>query len=49
MTWTVNEFDLVIFGPGEEKLPYQLNEYVSVEDYLGKIVLFKEAIKAYLK
>ena len=43
------DFDLVIYGPGEENLPHQLNEYVSVEDYLSKIDLFKEAIKEYLK
>lgn len=43
------DFDLVIYGPGEEKLPHQLDEYVSVEDYLSKIDIFKEAIKAYLK
>ncbi|MFW3497153.1 hypothetical protein [Aerococcus viridans] len=34
-------FDLVIFGPGEEKGPNQSNEYVSVEDDLSKIDLFK--------
>lgn len=35
------DFDLVIFGPGEEKGPNQSNEYVSVEDDLSKIDLFK--------
>lgn len=43
------DFDLVIYGPGEENLPHQLNEYVSIEDYLSKIDIFKEAIKEYLK
>ncbi|MGH2103659.1 hypothetical protein [Aerococcus urinaeequi] len=34
-------FDLVIFGPGKEKGPNQSNEYVSFEDDLSKIDLFK--------
>lgn len=44
-----HDFDLVIYGPGVGNLPHQLNEYVSIEDYLNKIDLFKEAIKRYLK
>lgn len=43
------DFDLVIHGPGVGNLPHQLNEYVSIEDYLAKIDLFKEAISTYLK
>lgn len=35
------DFDLVIFGPGEEKGPNQSNEYVSVENDLSKIDLLK--------
>ena len=42
------DFDLVIFGLGEEKWPHQLNEYVSVEDYLSKIDLFKAYSKLQL-
>lgn len=38
---TEKDIDLVIFGPGEEKGPHQLNEYVSVEDDLSKVDLFK--------
>lgn len=44
-----HDFDLVIYGPGVSNLPHQLNEYVSIEDYLNKVDLFKKAIKRYLK
>lgn len=38
---TEKDIDLVTFGPGEEKWPHQLNEYVSVEDDLSRVDLFK--------
>lgn len=42
-------FDVVIYGPGESTLPHQLDEYVSIEDYLSKIDEYKAIIKEYLK
>ena len=42
------DFDLVIFGLGEEKWPHQLNEYVSVEDDLSRVDLFKAYLKLHL-
>lgn len=43
------DFDVVIYGPGESSLPHQLDEYVSIEDYLSKIDEYKAIIKEYLK
>ena len=42
------DFDLVTFGPSEEKWPHQLNEYVSVEDDLSRVDLFKAYLKLHL-
>lgn len=48
-TQTDNQFDVVIYGPGVSTLPHQLDEYVSIEDYLSKIEEYKAIIKEYLK
>lgn len=48
-TRTDNTFDLVIYGPGVTTLPHQVNEYVSIKDYLSKIDEYKLIIKEYLK
>lgn len=48
-TQTDNKFDLVIYGPGVSTLPHQVDEYVSIEDYLSKIEEYKAIIKDYLK
>ncbi|AMB98610.1 succinyl-diaminopimelate desuccinylase [Aerococcus urinaehominis] len=47
-TKTDNQFDLVIYGPGVSTLPHQVNEYVSIEDYLTKIDEYKAIISDYL-
>ena len=44
-----NNFDVVIYGPGVSTLPHQVDEYVSIEDYLSKIEEYKAIIKKYLK
>ena len=44
-----NTFDVVIYGPGVSTLPHQVDEYVSIEDYLSKIEEYKAIIKEYLK
>lgn len=44
-----NNFDFVIYGPGVSTLPHQVDEYVSIEDYLSKIEEYKAIIKKYLK
>lgn len=44
-----NEFDVVIYGPGVEDLPHQVDEYVLVEDYLGMIDGYKAVFGEYLK
>lgn len=48
-TQTKNNFDIVIYGPGVSTLPHQVDEYVSIEDYLSKIEEYKAIIKEYLK
>lgn len=42
------EFDLVIFGPGEPALPHAVDEYVRVDDYLNFIDVYKETYQIYL-
>ncbi len=44
-----NEFDLVIYGPGVSDLPHQVDEYVSIENYLEMIDNYKAIYKEYLK
>ncbi|WHX25019.1 ArgE/DapE family deacylase [Virgibacillus halodenitrificans] len=44
-----NEFDLVIYGPGVPDLPHQIDEYVSIENYLEMIDTYKAIYKEYLK
>ncbi|MFD1387279.1 M20/M25/M40 family metallo-hydrolase [Oceanobacillus oncorhynchi subsp. oncorhynchi] len=44
-----NEFDVVIYGPGVEDLPHQVDEYVLIEDYLGMIDDYKAIYEEYLK
>ncbi|MFD2212032.1 ArgE/DapE family deacylase [Virgibacillus halophilus] len=44
-----NEFDLVIYGPGVSYLPHQIDEYVSIENYLEMIDNYKAIYKEYLK
>ena len=41
-------FDFVVFGPGEPTLPHQINEYVSIENYLEMSDLYQEIAKTYL-
>lgn len=43
------DFDLVIYGPGEPTLPHQVDEYVSIENYLEMIDNYKAIYKEYLK
>jgi succinyl-diaminopimelate desuccinylase len=44
-----NEFDVVIYGPGVSDLPHQVDEYVSIENYLEMIDNYKAIFKEYLK
>lgn len=44
-----NKFDVVIYGPGVDDLPHQVDEYVVVEDYLGMIDRYKRIYGEYLK
>ncbi|WP_080871951.1 ArgE/DapE family deacylase [Oceanobacillus timonensis] len=44
-----NEFDVVIYGPGVEDLPHQVDEYVSIKNYLEMIDNYKAIYKEYLK
>jgi len=43
-----NDFDVVIFGPGEPSLPHQVDEFVKIDDYLNFIDLYKKIYPQYL-
>ena len=45
---STKEFDFVIFGPGEPTLPHQINEYVSVDNYLDMIDRYVNIVEKYL-
>lgn len=42
-------FDFVIFGPGESKLAHQVDEYISLTNYLDMIDKYQLIAKDYLK
>lgn len=48
-TQTDNKFGVVLYGLDVSTLSHQLDEYVSIEDYLSKIEEYKAFIKEYLK
>lgn len=48
-TKSAKVFDLVIYGPGVPDLPHQVDEYVSIENYLQMIDYYKLIFKEYLK
>lgn len=42
------EFEFVIFGPGENTLPHQIDEYVEIQNYLDVIDMYKTITKKFI-
>ncbi|KAF1302593.1 ArgE/DapE family deacylase [Enterococcus saccharolyticus] len=48
-TKSKNQFDIVVFGPGEATLPHQVNEFVEIDNYLDMIDKYQAIAKTYLQ